>query len=320
MPQIDEPGLFRNYAKISPETTGETLADLDRTAIIDLYKQHGALLFRGFPLDTGIFRELTGAWCTHAVINDSRGRKVVDAENAIQTVNTGEAAFPLHPELAREPWKPDICFFACLQPPQKGGETTICDGTAIVRKLPRAALAALDGRRLRYSKPATPEELEYWLGSADPDAETLRHPPADCPFEFFDVDGSIVRSFTRPALHRTMFSDTPCFGNFLLFARYQNKLRHFPVFEDGSEIPDALVARIKRASDRVTVPVKWRAGDLLMLDNTRFMHGRRPIRNVEERSIITYFGFLDFAMPSPDEGPSPRWRDPAVWRSVRANI
>ena len=284
MPQIDEPGLFRNYAKISPETTGETLADLDRTAIIDLYKQHGALLFRGFPLDTGIFRELTGAWCTHAVINDSRGRKVVDAENAIQTVNTGEAAFPLHPELAREPWKPDICFFACLQPPQKGGADV-----AIVNKVVL-------------------------------DAETLQHPPADCPFEFFDVDGSIVRSFTRPALHRTMFSDTPCFGNFLLFARYQNKLRHFPVFEDGSEIPDALVARIKRASDRVTVPVKWRAGDLLMLDNTRFMHGRRPIRNVEERSIITYFGFLDFAMPSPDEGPSPRWRDPAVWRSVRANI
>lgn len=320
MPRITKLGLFRNYLTIAPERDGETLFDLDRTTIRQLYMDHGALLFRGFPLDTDIFSMLTGNWCTHSVVNDSHGRDVVDEEKGIQTVNTGEASFPLHPELAREPWKPDVCFFACLQPPQKGGETTICDGTTVVRKLPRAVRSALESHRLRYTKPATPEELEYWLGSAEPGADALANPPADCPFEFFERKGRMMRSFTRPTLHRTMFSDAPCFGNFLLFARYQNKQRHFPVFEDGSQVPDALVARIKRTSDRATVPVKWQTGDLLMLDNTRFMHGRRPIRNTEERSIITYFGFLDFATPSPEEGPNPRWRDPSAWRSVRSHM
>jgi hypothetical protein len=195
-----------------------------------------------------------------------------------------------------------------MNPPSNGGETTLCDGVEIVRGLPREAYEALRHRRLRYTLPASPAALQFWLGSPEPDEAMLAHPPQGCPYEFSRVNGRIMRSFTRPALHKPMFTDELAFGNFLLFGRYLNGVRTFPTFENGEIVGDALLAQVKAASDRITSAVDWREGDIIVLDNTRFMHGRRAITNVSERRIATYFGYLRFAAPDPEEGADPPWR------------
>jgi hypothetical protein len=105
-----------------------------------------------------------------------------------------------------------------------------------------------------------------------------------------------------------MFTDDPAFGNFLLFARYCRRMTDFPVFEDGSIIPDALVHSVKTVSDGLTVAIAWQRGDLLMLDNTRFMHGRTAVVDPGERLIASYFGYLHFAPPDPEEPVDPPWR------------
>ncbi len=316
MPNVATPNLFRNHVLITPSGESETLLDIETDAITALYRKYGALLLRGFPLDVETFAGLTQTFCTHAVMNDSPGREMVDRKAAIQSVDQGDAAFPLHAELAREPWKPDICFFGCVRAPESGGETTFCDGVRVVKKLPRSVVKKLQQRQLRYIKRATDRELAYWIGYANPRDKALQHPPPDCPFEFSRLNNTVVRSFQRPFLHRTMFGNELCFGNFLLFARDLHKVDHYPVFEDNSRIPDDLVDTIRRTSDRLTEAVQWQKGDLLILDNTRFMHGRNAIEETGDRYIITYFGFLKFAVPSPDEGPAPRWRNPRVWRQV----
>jgi alpha-ketoglutarate-dependent taurine dioxygenase len=48
------------------------------------------------------------------------------------------------------------------------------------------------------------------------------------------------------------------------------------VFGDGEPIPDATVARVLEAMTRCTQNIDWRAGDLAILDNMRWMHGRAP--------------------------------------------
>ena len=108
------------------------------------------------------------------------------------------------------------------------------------------------------------------------------------------VGDRIFRSFTRPFLHRPLFLDQPVFANFLLFARLMLRTREFPLFEDGSLIPDAIVDEIKAVSDRLTVAHRWQRGDLLMLDNSRFLHGRNPVAKLEEREIWTQFGYANF--------------------------
>ena len=285
----------------------QALGALPTAELIAAYKRYGAVLLRGFEVDLGAFRNLTRSLCIGSVFNESPGRLVIDREQNIQTVNLGYDPFPLHPELSREPWKPDICFFWCIKAPSKGGETTVCDGVDIVRRLPPAVRNAFSRRRLRYQQVATAAECAFWLGSRDPDAATMANPPAHCPYSFERHGGEIHRYFLMPALHKPMFSDEPAFGNFLFFGRYFNRQRTFPTFENGEPVPDDLLAEVKAVSDQAESPVAWQPRDIMILDNTRFMHGRRAILDLNERHIATYFGYVNFAVVEERERRFP-WR------------
>lgn len=307
MALVTPPAPGRPFAVVSPTTEGGVL-DLDREMLVESYKTFGALLLRGFSADLAAFRGLTGRFCSSSVFNESPDRKLLDGEHNIQSVNGGADPFPLHPELSREPWKPDVCFFACLSPPSAGGATTVCDGVALVEALPAQLRATLAARRLLYVQPAAPEVLQFWLGTDRPTDAQLAAPPAGCPYVFRRVPGAIIRMFSRPALHRPMFAEGLAFGNFLLFARYYLRIPNFPLLDDGRPVPDSWVQAIKAAADRLTVPVAWQRGDVLILDNSRFMHGRTAITNTDERLIASYFGYLDFAEPDAEEPADAPWR------------
>lgn len=290
---------------------GETPLAIPETMFVEAYKRHGAFLLRAFKVDLDVFAQLTSRYCSASVFNESGGRELLDGELNIQTVNLGPAAFPLHPELSRVPWKPDVCFFWCMQRPTVGGATTVCDGVEIVRQMPPPVRGAFAARRLRYTKVAPAAVAEYWLGKPSPTPDDLNAIPAECPFEFrFDPAGRLLQSFSRPALHKPMFCDELAFGNYLIFGRYLLGARFFPTFETGEVVPDELVAAVKVLSDGLTMDIAWTEGDIAVVDNTRFMHGRRAITDVNERRIATVFGYLKFAIPDPEEGRDPPWRKP----------
>lgn len=308
MPHVHLPVHGQPHVVI--DATGETsLADLDPGLIVALYKQHGALHFRGFGADTAAFGRFARQFCSTSVVNESPGRLSVDAAANVHTVNLGEIPFALHPELSREPWKPDVAFFCCLQAPRHGGQTTVCDGVALVRALPESLRDAMLRRRLLYIKPTWPTLLEYWLGTPDPTDEQLASPPPECPYFFRRYpETGILRVFTRPMLHKPMFIDAPAFGNFLLFARFNHGRTDHPVLDDGREVSEAWLQEIKATGDRLTAAIDWRDGDVLMVDNTRFMHGRTAIEDPGARLIVTYFGYLNFAVPDAEEPVNPIWR------------
>ncbi|MEA3051745.1 MAG: hypothetical protein QOG72_648 [Sphingomonadales bacterium] len=307
MPSFHLPEPGRPHVLI--EAAGEAgILDVDPSRIVELYKAHGALLLRGFGLDVPRFNAFARQFCTTSVVNESPGRSPIDPENNIHTVDAGTGPFSLHPELSREPWKPDAAFFACLSAPSSGGATTLCDGVELVRQMPEEVRLGLEGRRLLHIKQTWPELLEYWLGTQAPSDSLLANPPASCPYQFRRFGEEILRIFTRPALHRPMFVDAQAFGNFLLFARFNNKRIGYPLLDDGQAVPDPWLYAIRETGDRLTAAVAWQAGDVLMLDNTRFMHGRTAIVDRSERLIATFFGYLGFALPDPEEPPDPIWR------------
>jgi hypothetical protein len=45
--------------------------------------------------------------------------------------------------------------------------------------------------------------------------------------------------------------------------------------EDGTPIPDAILDELRRIEAEITVPIAWQPHDLVMIDNTRYLHGRR---------------------------------------------
>jgi hypothetical protein len=307
MPKIQLPISGRPQVLIEAEGESGILA-LDRAEIESLYKTHGALLLRGFGADAEAFRNFAWQFCRTSVFNESPGRSPIDPENNIHTVDGGTRAFNLHSELSREPWSPDVAFFGCLSAPSRGGQTTICDGIELVRALPDEVRRGLEGRRFLHIKDCWPALLQYWLGTPNPTDQQLANPPPHCPYGFRRIDGHVVRFFTRPVLHRPMFAEGPTFANFLLFARYNHNNPDYPLLDDGNPVPEAWAQAIKAAGDRCMVAVDWRPGDVLMLDNTRFMHGRTEILEPAERLIATFFGYLKFAIPSAEDPVPAPWR------------
>ena len=303
---LPRPG--RPYVQVDA-ADGSKIVDVDPAEVIALYKAYGALLFRGFGVDIVQFQGVTAQYCATSVINESPGRDPIDVKNNIHTVDGGIAPFSLHPELSREPWKPDVAFFACQSPPTRGGETLICDGVEIVHQMPDQLRRDLSGRRLVYAQPTWPDLLEFWLGTIEPSVAILSNPPRSCPYRFVSVGDALARVFSRPALHRPMFTDQLAFGNFLLFARFNNGRSNFPVLDDGQPVPESWLQEIKTIGDRLAAPIAWRAGDVLMLDNSRYMHGRTQILDTRQRRIATFFGYLRFALPDPEEPSQAPWRE-----------
>ncbi len=296
------------FVVVVPEGA-ERLDDLDRETIIAHYRQHGALLLRGFGTALNQFGDFAWRLCKTAVVNETPGRAPLDPARLVYGVDGGVQAFALHPEISREPWKPDVAMFACLSPPGQGGYTTLCDGTQLVRALPSEVREGLTDRWLVYPNAVWHELLELWLGTPEPDDTLLANPPPTCPYTFKRIaDGRIVRFYSAPALHKPMFADELAFGNFLLFARFVNGRGDFPLLDDLRPVPEEWLQAIKAAADPLTVAIRWQQGDVLMLDNTRFMHGRTAITDPDERVIATFFGYLDFAQPAAHEMPDPIWR------------
>ena len=68
MPSIVAPKLREKFVTITPESDDEGLLSLDELTIRQLYKEYGALLFRGFEFNTGIFSSFTGRFCNGAAL------------------------------------------------------------------------------------------------------------------------------------------------------------------------------------------------------------------------------------------------------------
>lgn len=308
-PSITEPTPDFPMAIVSGDGSASLLTS-ENPEVFGLFRKHGAVLMRGFEADVDSFGDFARTFCPVPIFNESGKRVLLDQSGAVQSVNLGYKPFPLHPELSREPWRPDVAFFYCSAPPAQGGQTTVCDGAEIVRRLPADMREAMRGCRIRYAVPATPADLQYWLGRPDPDPATMLAPPPHCPFTFEYRGGMLTRCFTRPLLQRTRFQGELAWGNFLLFARYLRGVKTYPLLDDWSPVPDDWVEAVKHISDALTVPVGWQEGDVLMLDNSRFMHGRTQVVPGSDRMIATYFGYLADAEPDPEEPASPPWRSP----------
>lgn len=286
---------------------GAPLGHADTAEIRALIENCGAVLLRGFATTVEGFAALGHALCATSVFNESPNRETLGEGVQVQSVNLGADPFPLHPELAREPWRPDLAMFACLDPPNVGGQTNVCDGVALADNLPPEVRRALQGKRLFYIRPASPELLRYWLDTDRPSDALLANPPATCPYWFRRAADGIVRGFTRPALEPTLFQSRPAFANFLLFARDYLRIARIPLLE-GEMFDEDMVDAIRSVARSLTYSHRWHEGDVILLDNSRFMHGRRAIADAGERRIATYFGYLNGIERREGEPVDPIWR------------
>jgi alpha-ketoglutarate-dependent taurine dioxygenase len=291
MLNISEPNSNFPIPVITASRPDEELSCRD--AIVDQFKVHGALLFRSISVGLEGFQRIVNSYSSHCISYPAAHRKRVSPHSKVQTVAPGNEALPLHSELSHTPFRPDVCWFYCVKAPTRGSQTILCDGAKLATLLPSHAIELLIGRLLRYRRVVSPM---YWrelmgVSSIDQLQEFIRIDPRG---QFYKIrDSTVLQDFVAPSLHFAKFINARVFANNILHNFRKGVPLTYPTFEDGTTIPDYLISEIGAVAQECTIDLQWRDQDLLMLDNTRFMHGRRAIID-PERTIWTQFSNADF--------------------------
>lgn len=248
---------------------------------------HGLVLFRRFAVvasDLASWIRLFG----------SSYRSARFAPGASRTSGSGIA---LHTEGAMTPCVPMWVWFYCIQPAKWGGDTLVCDGVRAAAALSSSSRSYLESHDVLYWKrrsgPSGPHlETE--------DGQILVDPP-ELGRSFRQIDNRYCGSYyehwcrCRPLIN-SRSTGQRVFGNSILTAVRHDDGR--PPIVDGfhqvrtttnERLPEDIVSELVAVTDQLSFDIRLKAQDLLWIDNTRFLHGRRGFRG--PRQIIVQLGY-----------------------------
>lgn len=274
---------------------GDDPMGLDRDEVIRLYKEHGAILFRGFTFggDAG-FRKFTERFGRDFFVHPSVNRDMVSGDDTVQTVDYGRVPITLHGEFSYLPYplRPEMGWFYCVRPTRSGGQTTVCDGTQIPPRLSAEARAMLAARRLRFVMrfPEVIWRRFFQTSSVEEVLALLRHHSIEKSFRM--EENVLYLDHVADSFKSPRFTDREAFVNNSIFYHAKGE-PGMAVFEDGEQFPAPLVEELTNLAASLTAEVNWQQDDLLMFDNTRMLHGRRELLD-DERIIYTRWCHASF--------------------------
>jgi alpha-ketoglutarate-dependent taurine dioxygenase len=283
----------------SPEALLERYA-AERESMEARLLQHGALLFRGFGIDTQeilsrVVRTLGGEALGYADGNSPR-RKLGSGVYT-STEYPPEFFISLHNELSYSSRWPSRVFFCCAIAPQEGGETPLADSRRILQRLPAEVRDVFVTREVKYIR-----NLHGGSGFGPSWQATFETENREEVSEFcrtagtearWNDDGSLTITQVRPAtrIHpktgeEVWFNQADQFHPSThpaaiyesLLALYGGREELMPqtaTFGDGSPIEVAKLDEVRNTVREEMRLFSWQRGDLLMVDNMLVCHGRR---------------------------------------------
>jgi len=273
-----------------------SLANLQRDDLFYRLAQYGAVLLRGFETDLGKFSNLVDRVTPKTAIDPARA---FFAKN-VQLVDSGTNEIGLHCENGTTPLVPNIVWFFCERAATSGSQTTLCDGIEVWKVLSSEAKALLLEKPVRFSRNV---KRDLWMKYVKhhftnlTSAEAINQKMLDEVFGAIpgaiariNEDGSLYLSQAAFAAHPTFWNSEIAFAN-SLFTPSHNYEAPDISFENGEPIPNWLLKECHEKATSLTTEIPWVSGDIILIDNTRVMHGRRCITDTN-RKLFTALGFL----------------------------
>jgi alpha-ketoglutarate-dependent taurine dioxygenase len=281
--------------------TKNSIFDLDRDEVILLFKSSSLLLFRNFDVDTDKFKAFTELFSTSFMtyVGGAYNRDMIKGDKTLLSVTGHKLTFavPPHGEMYYKKNKPQLLWFYCAAPALKDGETTVGDGIQIYEELSPSTKDLFRTKRLKYIR-NYPKEV--WQEIYQTDDLTLVEKVCkeeDISLKIDQATHTITTKYICSALIQSRRENHPVFINNILPVveqELQGKEASLVRFEDNSKIPDAVINELKEVTNRLMKPIQWQAGDILMIDNTRLLHGRRSFSD-NQRDI--YVRLCNAAFP-----------------------
>ncbi|MCY1394025.1 Taurine catabolism dioxygenase TauD, TfdA family [compost metagenome] len=291
---------------IEARAHSDRLVDLDAAEVKQALRESGVVLIRGFDASIADFEQFTLEFSARMVPNREtyatrlnskfRDREDVSGDSLTATVNLHKGPIGWHSEDCHLPTSPHILFLYCERPPLRGGATLLTDGIEIFDS--SGAFIQDYLTRHEFSHTWTfPIEMGALLLGVPPDqveatANDLKNTLAEGQKLEIDInEGMITVIFTEPMARTPRWSSKKAFCTRVLLYRVllETRLREGAALsvvkpEPGDELEDIL-----RVLDALAYlhayHHHWQARDLLIFDNTRFMHARAPIQDDNRRIL-----------------------------------
>lgn len=301
-------------------TKNNNLLKLDKGEILSAFGRSGLILIRGNGFDIQDLEKFSQRLCSefHNVGARHKMRKKhgdgysteVFRENFALLAHTEGTFRPLL-DYSNGVYKihstpPDVCFFMCfVSPVERGGETTLVDGVKFIDLLPQNLRSRFEKEGIAYSMSWEPDRWknEFLVDSAGLLTELLsgisgvKHSFHDDVLELYYKTRAVTKTRSGDYAFATgMLAHLPR----ITHPAYQEKKVHAKptnrvYFGDGEELSDEIINELIDIHDTLVYPHRWQVGDVLMIDNTRFMHGRTMTARPCERVIASRFGWLKSA-------------------------
>jgi len=254
-------------------------------------RAHGATILRGGPQVTmADFEQLTSQVGTDFIAYDFADREDLDAaDKTLRTVTLGQHEIPVHSEFSDVPCRPEIGCLFCIEPSERGGESTLCDGVAVLAAVSEATRRTLKERRLLYVRlrdRSRAEQEVITAGKMRTIASEFKKPVLGT-FDIKPPDDPVLYTYAVPAIVPGLNgADALCTH----ICRVLIDPRRKVMFEDGSPLGDSMTKEILAAIAGHTLQILMRPGDIMLFDNMRWMHGRLAF--VGKRVMASRFGFM----------------------------
>ena len=237
------------------------------------------------------FERLTRRFATDFRIHHDPTRQRLGDRNRTQSVTGGQGEVALHAERSYMPFRPDLLFLFCFRAASAGGATTVCDGAELFQDLPAETQRHLTAMRSVFRLTLEPPcWREQWNVSTIVDAsltlERLLDRSGERPYTSYRFeDERLLIEYQAPGAHEAWVSGRKAHASYLLQVRDAGSLE----LADGGRLDPGTLEEIRRAAAMRTRDVLLEAGDVLILDNTRMMHGRRAFAD-SSRMVMSRIG------------------------------
>ena len=289
---------------------------LDYDVIVKLFEKNGVILLRGFSLKAEEMTEVTDLY-TQRYAHDAlrranrMGSKLIrnvdyDSHDALLRANRDGKKeklsvdvlklkdedwkedydvfeeMALHSESSYAPDYPEIIWFFCNEFNTAGrGRTTLCDGITLWDNLSYETknFFLLNPLKFKLQIPISEKKMgngtKKWFLNQQGAGDGL-----------LDLSNGLL-SITqiRFAVQPSRLQNKMCFSNHLLNRDTDPNILEWGTI-DGKKIPQDILDEVKEKSNELTYDVDWKKNDLVMLDNMRFIHGRRAFKKSDKRDIL----------------------------------
>jgi amino acid adenylation domain-containing protein len=280
-------------------------SDIDRQLL-----RHGALLFRGFRIDSAQdFERFAQALCPDLFADyGDLPRKPESNHIYHSTPYPPDRPILFHHESSQMHCWPHRIMFYCARPAAEGGATPLADGRLVLGRL-RAELRGEFARRgvlyVRNYTGGLDVDWQEFFRTNDRREVEAKCREAGMKWEWLGDDG--LRTMKRAAaiikhpetgeevfFNQIQAHHVSCLDDgvreSLLSLFGEEGLPRNVYFGDGGRISGEEMKEVEEAYESVAVEFSWERGDVLMVENMLVAHGRRAYRG--ERKVLVAMGMM----------------------------